>query len=88
MHAAAGVPAAATAAPRPLPAAAGLGAAPALGVPVPPQQQQFATQFSAGLPLQQLPPSAAEEWDRSAVLMSVWLGCASATLLLSVVTAK
>jgi hypothetical protein len=88
VHAAAGVPATAPAAPRPLPAAAGLGAAPALGIPVPPQQQQFATQFAAGLPLQQLPPSAAEEWDRAAVLMSVWLGCASATLLLSLLTAN
>lgn len=89
VQAAAGAPAAApAAAPRPLPAAAGLGAAPALGVPLAPQHQQFATQFNAGLPLQQLPPSAAEEWDRAAVLMSVWLGCAAATLLLSLLTAK
>lgn len=86
MHAAAGMPA--PTAPRPLPAAAGLGAAPAVGVPVPPQQQQFAAQFGTGLTLQALPPSAAEEWDRAAVLMSVWLGCAIATLLLSFITAK
>lgn len=79
---------AAPALPRPLPAAAGLGAAPVLGIPAPPQQQQFAQQFSPGLPLGALPPSAAEEWDRAAVLMSVWLGCAVATLLLSILTFK
>ena len=63
---------------------------PVLGVPVP--QQSPTHQFS---PTQQgFPehltglPTAAEEWDGAAVLMSIWLGCSAASLLLSLLTAN
>lgn len=73
------------------------GPAPALGVPVlgvplhppPPARYGAAAAPTAG----QLDdwirmPTAAEEWDRASVLVSVWLGAAVATLAISVLTAN
>ncbi|PSC69010.1 UTP-glucose-1-phosphate uridylyltransferase [Micractinium conductrix] len=85
-------PAAAAAAAAAPASAAPAPAAPAhavLGIPAYPQQQTVGRPAAIGsFPpyLEELPPSAAEEWERAAVLMSLWLGCAAATLALTTLT--
>jgi hypothetical protein len=62
---------------------------PVIGVPAYPQRQQQQQRLDQLPPLPQHLadlPSAMEEWDAAAVIMSVWLGCSVATLAIGVLS--